>query len=220
MAVVSEDVKPRLYRSERRREQAEETRQRVLDAAAKLFVERGYGGASIAAIAEGAGVSAETIYARFGNKRTLLGELVRRAVRGDDPRPVPEQERPRALVASSDQHEQLALFAADIVLRLERAAPVVAIVAGASPSDPELAELLARLHADRLKNLRVLVDALAANRPLRLGHDDAVETVWALTSPELHQLLTRIRGWKRRRYCKWLADSLAHLLLEETALRT
>ena len=76
--------------------------------------------------------------------------------------------RARALAAATDQHEQLRLFAADIVLRLERAAPLVAIVAGASRSEPELADLLARLHADRLKNLAVLVDALAANGPLRL----------------------------------------------------
>ena len=214
---MPEDVKARRYRSERRREQAEQTRQRVLDAAARLFEKRGYEGASIAAIAAEAGVSEETIYARFRNKRALLGELVRRAVRGDDPAPVPEQEGPRVLAAATDQHEQLRLFAADIVLRLERAAPLVAIVSGASRSEPELAELLARLHADRLKNLRVLVDALAVNGPLRLPDNEALETVWALTSPELHQLLSRVRGWTRHRCCDWLADSLAQLLLPETS---
>jgi AcrR family transcriptional regulator len=214
MAAMSEDVKARRYRSERRREQAEQTRQRVLDAAAKLFEQRGYEGASIAAIAEEARVSQETIYARFRSKRALLGELVRRAVRGDDPAPVPEQEGPRAVAAATDQHQQLRLFAADIVLRLERAAPLVTIVGGASRSEPELAKLLARLHADRRKNLRVLVDALALNGPLRLGTDEAVDTVWAVTSPELHQLLTRVRRWPRRRYREWLADSLAQLLLE------
>jgi len=213
VALVSGDVKARRYRSERRREQAEQTRQRVLDAAARLFEQRGYEGASIAAIADGAGVSQETVYARFHNKRTLLGELVRRAVRGEDPVPVLEQKGPRAVVAAADQREQLGLFAADIVLRLERAAPLVAIVGGASRSEPELAELLARLHAERLKNLRVLVDALAANGELRLDSDEAAETVWALTSPELHQLLTRVRGWTRRRYRDWLAGSLARLLL-------
>ncbi|HSD77317.1 MAG TPA: helix-turn-helix domain-containing protein [Solirubrobacteraceae bacterium] len=210
------EVKPRRYRSERRREQAEQTRRRIIGAAAKLFEERGYEGASIAAIAEEAGVSQETVYARFRNKRTLLGELVRGAVRGDDPAPVPQQAGPRAIAAATDQREQLRLFAADIVLRLERAAPVVAIVAGASRSEPELAELLARLHADRLRNLRVLVHAVAGNGPLRLGEDAAVETVWALTSPELHQLLSRVRGWTRRRYRDWLADSLAQLLLPES----
>lgn len=217
MSAVDGDVKPRSYRSERRREQAEETRQRVLDAAARLFEERGYEGASIAAIAAEARVSQETIYARFRNKRTLLGELVRRAVRGADPAPVPQQEGPRRIVTASDQHEQLRLFAEDIVLRLERAAPLVAVVSDAARSEPELAELLARLHADRLKNLRVLVDALALSGPLRLRNDEALETIWALTSPELHQLLNRVRGWTRRRYCDWLADSLAELLLQQTS---
>jgi len=37
--------------------------------------------------------------------------------------------------------------------------------------------------------------------------------VWALTSPELHQLLVRVRGWKRGRYAEWLAETLAQLLL-------
>ena len=210
---MSREVKPRSYRSDHRREQAEQTRQRVLDAAATLFEERGFNGASVAAIAKRAGVSEETVYARFQNKRTLLGELVGRAVRGGDPRPVPEQEGPRALAAVTDQHEQLRLFAADIVLRLERAAPIVAIVSGASRSEPGLADLLAQLHAVRLKNLAVLVDALSANAPLRLPADQAVETVWALTSPELHQLLVRVRGWTRHRYTHWLAESLDTLLL-------
>ena len=211
---MTRDANPRRrYRSERRREQAQQTRALALDAAARLFEERGYEGTSIAGIAEQAGVSPETIYGHFGSKRVLLGELVRRAVRGPDPAPVPQQKVPRTLAAVTDQHEQLRLFAADVVPRLERAAPLVAVVAGASLSHPELAQLLTTLHSDRLKNLRVLVDALAANGPLRLQGDDAVETVWALTSPELHQLLVRVRGWTRRRYADWLATSLAELLL-------
>ena len=211
---MSKDVKPRRrYRSERRQAQAEQTRQCVLEAAAMLFERHGFEGATMAAIAEEAGVSEETVYARFGNKRTLLGELVRGAVRGDDPAPVPEQEGPRAIAASTDQREQLRLFADDIVPRLERAAPLVAIVGGASRSEPELGELLARLHADRAKNLGVLVRALAANGPLRQDEPAAAETVWALTSPELHQLLTRVGGWTRTRYRDWLVDGLESLLL-------
>ncbi len=67
-------------------------------------------------------VSEGTVYARFGSKRTVLGELVGRAVPGEDPTPVPEQAGPRALAAATDQREQLRRFAADIVPRLERAA--------------------------------------------------------------------------------------------------
>src|SRR5690242_3570542 len=97
---MSGDVKRRSYRSERRREQAAETRERVLDAADALFRERGWDGTSIAAVAESAGVSQETVYARFRGKRALLGELVQRAVRGGDARPVPEQAAPSLTEAS------------------------------------------------------------------------------------------------------------------------
>ena len=206
----------RTYRSERRREQAEQTRARILDAAAEVFRSRGYERASIASIAEAAGVADETVYSHFKNKRTLLGELVQRAVRGDDPRPVREQDAPKALVAATDQQEQLRLFAADVVRRLERAAPLVAVVASAAAGEPELAELLERLHSDRSQSLRVLVDALAANAPLRLSTAAATETVWALTSPELYQLLSGTRGWSRRRYTAWLTESLALLLLPQS----
>ena len=216
MADVAGDVKRRPYRSQLRHEQTEQTRRQVLDAAAKLFVERGYNVTSIAAIAEEAGVSPETVYARFRNKRTLIGELMQQAVRGADPRPIPEQDAPRALAAESDQREQLRLFADDIVDRLERAAPLAAVVAGAARSDPEIAELYERLHRNRLENMTTLIDALTANGPLRVPAEQARETVWALTSPELHQLLVRVRSWTRDRYRDWLADSLTALLLTDT----
>src|SRR5689334_8695718 len=180
---MSDDVKRRPYRSVRRREQAEETREKVLAAAASLFQERGYEGTSIAAIADAAGVSQETVYGRFRNKRALIGELLMRAVRGSDPRPVPEQEGPRSFAAETDQREQLRIFAADISLRLERAGPIFAVVSGAARAEPELAELVTRAHADRLANLRGAVDALARHGPLRLPAKEAGETVWALTSP-------------------------------------
>jgi AcrR family transcriptional regulator len=211
---MPEDVKPRRpYRSQRRREQAEETRARVLEAAARLFAERGFESATISAIAEAAGVSPETVYAGFRNKRTLLGELIRAAVRGSEAAPVPEQAGPRAVAAAVDQREQLQLFAADVSLRLERVGPLVEVLSTASRTDPELAALLAKIHDERLANLRTFVQALAANGPLRLEPEAALDTVWALASTDVHRLLTGTRGWSRERYREWLAGSLAALLL-------
>jgi AcrR family transcriptional regulator len=212
---VADGVKRRPYRSRVRQEQAERTRRQILDAAAKLFVERGYDQASVAAIATEAGVSPETVYARFRNKRTLIGELMQRTVRGSDPRPIPEQDGPRALAAETDQRVQLRLFAGDLVSRMERAAPLAAVVASAARSDPELAELYARLQRNRLENMATLVDALAANGPLRVPRDQALDTVWALTSPELHQLLLGTRGWTGDHYHDWLVDSLVATLLDD-----
>jgi AcrR family transcriptional regulator len=217
VADVSGDVKRRPYRSQRRREQAAQTRERVLDAADQLFRQRGWEGASIAAIAEAAGVSQETVYTRFRSKRALLGELMQRAVRGADPRPVPEQTAPRALIEATDAEELLRLFAADISPRIERAAPLMAVVAAAARSEPELADLYARLHEHRRSNLKVLVDALATKAPLRVPPDEALDSVFALTSPELHQLVVGQRRWSYPRYRNWLTDALTALLLSPRA---
>ena len=51
----------RPYRSPRRREQAEETRRRILAAARRLFVARGYGGTTMETIADDAGVAVQTV---------------------------------------------------------------------------------------------------------------------------------------------------------------
>jgi len=51
-------------------------REALLEAAGEVFLERGYGGASIDAIVERAGGSKATVYAMFGNKEGLLTALV------------------------------------------------------------------------------------------------------------------------------------------------
>jgi AcrR family transcriptional regulator len=53
-------------------------RQVVLDAAFELLVERGYQGTTMAAVAERAGSSKETLYAWFGDKQGLFTALIRR----------------------------------------------------------------------------------------------------------------------------------------------
>lgn len=211
---MAEPVKPRRpYRSERRREAAQETRRRILEAARRRFVERGYAGATIAAIAADAGTAAETVYATFGSKVALLEALVRGAARGDEETEILEQAGPAAVLAASDQHEQLRLFAEDITRRLERVGPLLGVLAGAAASEPAIAELHRRVHETRLRNLSVLPRALARNGPLRIDVEAATETVWALASPDVHTLLTGLRGWPRERYTAWLADALAALLL-------
>jgi AcrR family transcriptional regulator len=211
---MSEPVKPRRpYRSERRRESAERTRQRILDAAGARFVERGYAGTTIAAIAADASTAAETVYATFGSKVALLGELVREAARGDGKAEILEQEGPQRVAAETDQREQLRLFAEDVAARLERVGPLLRVLASAAASEPALAELYHGLHEARLRNLRTLPAALARNGPLRVDEETAADTIWALASPEAHGLLTGVHGWPRERYTAWLADSLAAVML-------
>jgi AcrR family transcriptional regulator len=214
---MSEPVKrvPRAYNSERRRQAAEQTRQRILDAARTRFVERGYAGTTIAAIAEEASTAAETVYATFKSKTALLEALVRGAVRGKDDTEVLQQPGPRRLEAETDQRAQLRVFAADVSERLARTAPLLAVVASAAASEPSLAALYGDLHGARMRNLSSMPPALARNGPLRVDPERAAQTIWALASPELYALLTGQRGWSRERYAGWLADTLEAVLLDD-----
>jgi AcrR family transcriptional regulator len=62
------------------KELAGEVDARILDAARKLFLERGFAGASIDEIAEVARSAKPTIYARFRDKRALFTAVVRRDI--------------------------------------------------------------------------------------------------------------------------------------------
>src|SRR3954470_15014376 len=125
---MSEPVKPRrAYDSTRRREAAEQTRQRILAAARERFLAEGYAGTTIAAVAADAGTAAETVYANFRTKPALLEAVVRAAARGEEPAEIPDQAGPRAAAAADDPREQLRGFAGDVALRLERVGPLLRV---------------------------------------------------------------------------------------------
>jgi AcrR family transcriptional regulator len=201
-----------VYRSDTRREGAERTRRRILDAAERCFLERGFASATVAAIAEAAGTAAETVYAAFGTKVGLLEALVRRAARGTSETEVLDQSAARAVREAPDRETALRLFADDISLRLERVAPLLALLAAAAPGDPALASLYRELHTGRRRNLRALTRSLTRFGPLQRGERETTETIWALASPELYHLLTSVQGWTRTRYAAWLESSLGELV--------
>src|SRR5260370_29193323 len=62
------------------RERAGEVDERILDAARKVFLERGFEGASIEEIADAARSGKATIYARFPNKQALFAAAVGRYI--------------------------------------------------------------------------------------------------------------------------------------------
>ncbi len=54
--------------------------QRLIDVATRLFLDRGYDATSLDAVAEAARVSKPTVYARYGDKRGLSAEVLRREI--------------------------------------------------------------------------------------------------------------------------------------------
>ena len=119
----------RKYDSSRRQAQARQTRLQIAEAARALFLERGYGGTSIEAIAEKAYVAPETIYATFKNTRPGLSFVFDIAIGGDDEDiRLLDRPDPQAVLKETDQRRQLTLFASDITKILHRAAPVFEIL--------------------------------------------------------------------------------------------
>jgi AcrR family transcriptional regulator len=215
---MSQPTKPkRTYNSALRQAQAHQTRLQILATARELFVEYGYSGATIDAIAQEAGVAPETVFAIFGSKRSILASLVQVSVGGDE-QPIPLMQRPgpQAVLHEQDPQRQVRRFAEDISGILERVAPLFEVMRMAAKTEPEIAGMLQRILDERRQNLAVFVKNLAAYATLRTELDEAttVDTVWAITSPEMFSLLTRDRGWSRERYADWLGDSLARLVLD------
>jgi AcrR family transcriptional regulator len=206
----------RKYDSTRRQAQAEGTRRRILDAAHQLFMERGYAGATIDAIAQGAGVALKTVYAVFENKRNILLELLNRSSsdRGEEQLPVLERPSVKAVTRERDPRRQLEMFAQVIAGNLEGAASIAEIMNVAAKTEPDIHELVEKLNKQRWRNMAFAVKQFASNGPLREENEaSATDTVWTLTSPEVFLLLTRDRDWSKEKYAQWLADTLTRALL-------
>jgi AcrR family transcriptional regulator len=206
----------RTYTSPVRAERAAANRRRVLVEARRRFVADGYARTSVAAVARAAGVSEDLVFHLFGTKRGLLTEVLNFAVTEQVDSPVVlEQVEPRRVREETDQRRQIALFAADIARRTARGRPIDDVIRGAAEVDPQVAELRAELQRTRLANLTVFVGWVAARGPLRAGVDSAAAaaTVWTLTGPDVHRLLTDELGWTHERYAGWLRDTLEVTLL-------
>lgn len=191
-------------------------RRAVLEAAGRLFRERGYGATTIEAISRESDVPQATVYRLFSSKQGILKALVDASIAGDD-EPVPIAERPtvRQLLNATDPRDQLAGLAALSVDINTRTAPIYGILTSAAGSDREAAALLDDLTEQRQQGQGRVATSLARAGALRppLRARDAADIIHALASPELYRLLVVDRQWTAARYEEWLATTLAEQLL-------
>ena len=199
----------------RRRERARATRTRVLDAARALFIERGYVSATIDAIAERADVSSETIYSTFGNKRSLLSQLVDVSIAGDiSATPILERDWVQEMREEPDPRRRLRMLAGQGRSILERRSAVDEIVHGAASADPDIAALRDLGKAQRFAGQREILRIVVGSTALRDGMDleTAADILSAVGSPETYRLLVEDRGWSGSRFERWYGDTLGRLL--------
>lgn len=204
----------------------EETRRRLLVAADALFRAQGYPATTVTAIAARAGVSLQTLYLAWGSKRELL-----RAA--GDAATVASQ-----LPASHEEwrstiREELATDAGDdpsagaylaAVSRLfvrvaERTALYWRMNQQASATDVEVAAGWEATMAERRRTMEEVARAVP-HRGLRPGltSADIADTLWALASPEVYDLLTSQAGHSPAAFGSWLQRTLVAALCDDDRL--
>jgi AcrR family transcriptional regulator len=197
----------RTYDGARRREQAEETRLRVLDAARELFVDEGYGRTTIAAVASRAAVSVETVYAAFRNKPALLHHVWYSTFRGDD-EDVRLLHRPeiQAVLAEPDLPTRLRLHARTMTPVLRRFTPLLRAATAAATHEKAAATLITEYDAGRLDACTHYAEAAATTGRLSVSQDECRDILWASLDGALWQSLVAERGWSDERFADWLGS--------------
>jgi AcrR family transcriptional regulator len=216
LSAMVKTVKRRSYDAAERRTRSAATRQRILDVARELFLERGYRATTVATIAAGAGVHPDSVYELVGRKPLLLRELIEQALSGTDHAVAGEaRDYVRAMRAAPDPARKLGIYATAVRRMQARMAPLFLALRDASSTEAEAEAVWREISERRAANMRKLVRELRDAGGLRAGLsiDQAADTVWAMNSPELYVMLTVDRGWSPLRFERWLADSWCRLLL-------
>lgn len=153
----------------------------------------------------------QTLYSAWGSKQALFRASLEHVLsdgRGiDETWPQQLQDRLRT-GASRDSTERgfARALAALVRATAEGAATAWLTYRNAAGSDPTIAEDWSRLSLLRHGTVRALLEV---QLDVGVAVDDAwVDTTWVLTSPEVFDLLARIRDYDLDTYEEWLANTL------------
>jgi AcrR family transcriptional regulator len=218
---MSQERRP--YHSTLREDQARATRRAVVSAARDLFVEVGWSGTTINAVAARAGVSRKTVFTAVGGKAALLKLALDWALVGDD-EPVPMSRRQviSELEQLTQPRELIAHWAQFVAELEERAAPLAEVLVVAADADPEAAGVHAVSERNRLGGAEFIVARLTETDGLRPGltTERAVAAALVLMDPAVHRTLVREHGWTRSEYADWIERAaVAELLEGDSAVR-
>ena len=200
----------------RRAEQARATRRRIVDAARESFCAQGYAATTLDQIAAKAGVAVQTVYFHYGNKASILKEVVDVLAVGDDA-PVPLLDRPwvTRVREEPDGRRALAIWLSQSREIFTRLAPIMRVVRDAAGADPDMATQYDSNQQQRYTVHRTLAGYLADKRALRprLSAERAADIIFTVVSLEAYLLLTGDRGWTPRQWQRWALETLTATIL-------
>ena len=206
----------RRYNSSGRAEQARRSRDAVLREAERLFLERGYAGTTVAAIATEAGVSVETVYKAFGGKAGLVRAIYDRGLISTAAVPAyqrADEMRARETDPSTIMREW-GLLTAEVA---ELVTPIRLLIRAAATTDVEMATLLDESDAERLD--RMLHHARFLHEREYLRDDvtvaEAADILWTCSSPSSMNCSCVKRGWSPPRFAHYISDFMIASLLPD-----
>jgi len=194
----------------RREEYAQATRQAIIDAARKLFAERGYFATKVDDIAAEARVAPATVYAGGGGKRGLLDELIR--IWTTDPI---VEATITDIGASSDPVEIIREVSSVVRRMREEFADVMRLLLTTAPHDSNVAEQLrgaTDVYRGAFVPIAQRLSDLGALRP-GLDVEQAVDLLWFYFGYGSLFTLHDDNGWSYERAEQWLADQACRELL-------
>jgi AcrR family transcriptional regulator len=192
-----------------RQRQAQATASIIVTSARELFLEQGYTGTTIEAIAARADVAVSTVYTVFGSKRGILrairspwheGSHIRDVVYGEPGDASPEQRLEQLAQATRQQWES--------------GGDLITIYQGAAAADPEAAAELSEALKGRRKGMETFALSMEPHLPPGLDVTRAAAILQALCLPEVYNQLVRQSGWPADAYQAWLLHALKRELLE------
>lgn len=216
---MSDTARPRrTYDATSRRVRASATRVRIVEAATRAFLDRGYAGATIPQIAADAGVAVETVYRSASGKAGLLAAAVQAALAGGVDRadlPVEQRTGIRRVIEATDPQQALRAYAMTQPGVWSRVGPLLRVLEAAAPTDQSLVELREQHAAQRLSGMRRFAGHLDDQGALaaELSVDRAADILWTLCAQANFEALVTTRGWTSAEYVDWLSRCLISALL-------
>lgn len=212
---MAEPVKGKTEAGRRREERARQRRQQVVDAALRLFLERGYAATTVEAIAAEASVAPATVYQAFGTKQAILARVLDITIVGDSgPGALLDRDWVNQARHHRDPRRRLAIVVAQASQTAARTAAIKQVMRDAAATDPVVRQLLHQDHQRRYMTQRALVDLVVGADSLRAGCDRerAAACFYALVNSDSYQLLTSVLGWNQASWQRWLFSVLDHEL--------
>lgn len=188
-------------RSTYRQAQAAATRERIAEAARRLFAVAGYGSTSIEAIAAEAGVAVRTVYSAFGTKREILSLICEQWLERARAR-----ERAGEVLAEPDPARRLRAAASWLVALYSAGFDVVKIFEAATDESAETRELLRSKLAGRNQAMDAMIASLDGH--LRAPVHEVQAVYRALAAPGVYRELVEESGWALDEFERWVGDTL------------